>query len=171
MNTYNIVTNFKLIQEIKSKSKYFRVNLGYSSTLDSSSGNRKLNQNDEFAAFYNLLYKTMIHAQGSIGNIRFYNDYYIREDVIAFYFGQEEFIFDYDKVMVKEKGVDFFLGHLIKTIETEYEDRINKKNQEKEKVNTVASDPKKLIQNPGSVSYEDLLAYIEQQRLERLKVK
>ena len=53
----------------------------------------------------------------------------------------------------------------------EYEDRINKKNREKEKVNTVASDPKKLIQNPGSVSYEDLLAYIEQQRLERLKVK
>ncbi len=169
MNSYNIVTNFKINQIIRSSSKYYKVNLGLSSTTESNSADRVYNKKDEFAYFYNTNYKTTILGQGSIGNIKFYTDHYIKEDKIAFYFKNEEFIFDFNFVMVKEKGIDFYLGHLIKTIETEYADRLKKKEEEKEIKKTIVADPEKVFKNPGAVSYEDLKAYMEKQRLERLK--
>lgn len=169
MNSYNIVTNYKINQIIKSSSKYYKVSLGLSSTMQSTSGDRVLNQKDDFAYFYNTTYKTTIMRQGSIGNISFYTDHYIMEDKVAFYYKQEEFIFDFDQAMVKEKGIDFYLGHLIKTIEVEYADRIKKKEEEKESKKVINADPNKVFKNPGSVSYEDLKAYLEKQRLERLK--
>ena len=62
------------------------------------------------------------------------------------------------------------MGHLIKRIETEYADKIDNKIEDiniKKKV----GDPNKLLMSPGSATYEDLMAYMEQQRVERLKVK
>ncbi len=171
MNTYNIVTNYNIIQMIKSKSKYFKINLGLASTMDSNQLNRTYNQKDEFAYFYNTRYKANILGQGSIGNIKFYTDHYIREDKIAFYFKQEEFIFDLNRTLIKEKGVDFYLGHLIKTIETEYADRLKKKEEEKEIKKDNTGDADKILKNPGAVSYEDLKAFLEKQRLDRLKIK
>jgi len=171
MNTYNIVTNYKIIQIFKSGSKYYRVNLGYSATLEANNSERVLSQKDEFAYFYNTMYRTTISGQGNIGNIKFYSDHYILEDKLAFYFDREEFIFDFDFKLVKEKGVDFYLGHLIKTIETEYQDRLRKKEEEVEIKKSVKANPENVIKNPGAATYEDLLAYMEQQRYERLKVK
>jgi len=170
MNTYNIVTNYNIILMIKTGSKYFKVNLGLSSTMDTNQANRVYNKNDEFAYFYNTMYRANILGQGSIGNIKFYTDHYIKEDKIAFYFKQEEFIFDLDRAMVKEKGIDFYLGHLIKTIETEYADRLKKREEEKEIKKNTTADPDKVLKNPGAVSYEDLKAFMEKQRLERLKI-
>jgi hypothetical protein len=171
MNTYNIVTNYKIIQIIKSGSKYYRVNLGYSATLESNNSERVLSQKDEFAYFYNTMYRTTISGQGNIGNIKFYSDHYILEDKIAFYYSKEEFIFDFDSKLVKEKGVDFYLGHLIKEIETEYQERLKKKEEEIEIKKNIVGNPNNIIKNPGAATYEDLLAYMEKQRLERLKVK
>ena len=170
MNTYNIVTNFKIIQMIKSGSKYFKINLGLSSTSESNNSDRLYNKNDEFAYYYNTMYKANVLGQGSIGNIKFYTDHYIKEDKVAFYFKKEEFIFDFDAKLVKEKGIDFYLGHLIKTIETEYSDRLKKREEEKDEKNKVVANPDKIFKNPGSVTYADLKAYMEKQRLERLKV-
>lgn len=170
MNSYNIVTNYKINQMIKSYSKYYKVSLGFSSTIESNSADRVYNQKDDFAYFYNTLYKATILAQGSIGNIRFYTDHYIFEDKIAFYYKKEEFIFDFDQNLVKEKGIDFYLGHLIKTIETEYADRLKKEQEEKEARKEVKADPDKIFKNPGNVTYEDLKAYMEKQRTERLKL-
>jgi hypothetical protein len=170
MNSYNIVTNYKIIQTIKSGSKYFRLNLGLSSTINSNSGDRTYNQKDDFAYFYNTMYKATILGQGSIGNIKIYTDHYIKEDKIAFYFNKEEFIFDFDSNIVKEKGIDFYLGHLIKTIEIEYEDRLKKKEDEVESKKNIKANADKVFKNPGAVSYEDLKAYLEKQRQERLKI-
>jgi hypothetical protein len=170
MNSYNIVTNYKINQLIKSSSKYYKVSLGFATTSETNSQDRVYNQKDEFAYFYNTLYKASILAQGSIGNIKFYTDHYIKEEKIAFYWKKEEFIFDFDSTLVKEKGVDFYLGHLIKKIETEYADRLKKEQESKENKQKTNADPDKLIKNPGLVTYEDMKAYMEKQRLERMKV-
>jgi hypothetical protein len=127
MRKYNIVTNSKINNVFKSKSRYYRVNLGLVATIESKSGDRVMNSNDEFAYYYNTMYRTTVLAQATVGDIRIYIDHYIIDDKIAFYFDKEEFIFDFDEKMVKEKGADFYLGHLIKTIETEYQERLIKK--------------------------------------------
>ena len=116
--TYNIVTNYKICQVFKNKSKYFKVNLGYATTSENNSGDRVLSQKDDFAYFYNTTYKgASVLGQGNIGNIKIYVDHYIKEDLIAMYWDKEEFIFEFDKKIVDEKGVDFYLGYLIKNIE------------------------------------------------------
>ena len=115
------------------------------------------------------MYRTTIYGQGNIGNIFIYIDLYIKEDKIAFYFDKEEFIFDFDEKMVNEKGVDFYLGHLIKTIETEHQERLIKKQETIEEQKKEVGDANKIFDNPGNVKYADLKAYMEKIRLERLK--
>jgi len=165
---YNIVTNLKIIGEVK-KSRYFRVNLGIANTTEKN-GVKVLNDKDNFAYFYNSSYKTTIFGQGNIGDIKFYVDHYIKEDVMAFYYNNEEFIFDYDKNMVREKGMDFFLGHIIKIIETQYEERLKeaelKKSEPKPEGNSDV-----VMMNPGSVTYADLKAYMDKQNSLRYSVQ
>jgi len=165
---YNIVTNYKIVQSLK-KSRYFRVNLGLSSTQETNSGDRLYSQKDDFAYFYNTNYKTTIYGQGNIGNIFIYTDHYIKEDKIAFYYDKEEFIFDFDEKIINEKGVDFYLGHLIKTIETEHQERLIKKQETIEEQKKEVGDANKIFENPGAVKYADLKAYMEKIRLDRLK--
>lgn len=168
MRTFNIVTNYKIYQIFKQKSKYFRTNLGLVSTIEARGGaERVFNPKDDFAYFYNTTYRTTILGQGNIGDIFIYVDHYIKEDKIAFYYDKEEFIFDFNEAMVVEKGVDFYLGHLIKTIETEHQERILAKERESEKKNEVG-DPDKILVNPGNVKYADLKAYMEKLRVDRL---
>jgi hypothetical protein len=164
---YNIVLKPGLINELK-KSKYFKQRLGLVSTVDKN-GSRIYNEKDKFSHFYNTLYKTTIYMQGSIGNITFYIDYYIREDLIAMYYNTEEFIFKFDFDVVKEKGIDFYLGHLLKKIDIEYEERLRKAEEKKIEVKKEGS-ADKIISNPGSVNYEDLKAYLEQKNKNRYTI-
>jgi hypothetical protein len=162
----NIVTNFQLINQIKT-SRYFRVSLGLVATVEKS-GARKYNDKDHFSHFYNNVYNTIIYAQGNAGNIRFYTDHYIKDPILAVYYGDnfEEFLFDFDFKMVKEKGMDFYLGHILKEMEIRYEEK--KKNDELKKLEEKPAGNADLItQNPGSVSYADVEAYIEKKRKER----
>ena len=166
--SYNIVSNQKIISEFK-KSRYFKMHLGIANYTEKNNGGKVLNDKDKFAHFYNSGYKTTIFAQGSVGDIRFYIDHYIREDVMAFYFNDEEFIFPFDKAMCVEKGIDFLLGHFIKKIEIEYADRIKEAEVKK-------AEPKKpgngelVKMNPGAVKYEDLQAYMAKQNKDRYSV-
>ncbi len=145
------------------------VNLGVVSTVESRNGDRVLNTLDNFAYFYNNMYKTTIYGQGNIGDIFIYIDSYIMEDKIAFYYDDEEFIFNFDEKMVNEKGVDFYIGHLIKTIETEYKERVKKEEDKIETQKKEIGDPNMVINNPGNVKYADLKAYLDKIRTERLK--
>jgi hypothetical protein len=127
--TYNIVTNFEINQFLKQYSKYYKVDLGQSITMESRSGDRVLNKNDQFAFVYNTYYKAHIVRQGKIGDIIFYTDYRIKEDVVALYIDNEEFMHSFDSAMVREKGVDAYLGHILKISNDEYAKILESKNQ------------------------------------------
>lgn len=162
----NIVTNFSLISKIKT-SRYFRTNLGLVATVEKG-GNRKYNEKDGFSSYYNTGYNTIIYAQGNVGDIKFYTDHYIKEDVMAVYIGEnfEEFIFEWDESMFKEKGMDFYIGHLLKESESRYDEK--KKNDELKKLEPrPKGNAEAIMSNPGAVTYEDLQAYIEKKRQER----
>lgn len=162
----NIVTNFQIINKIKT-SRYFRTNLGLVATVDKN-GSRKYNEKDSFSMFYNSLYNTIIYAQGNIGNIKFYTDHFIKDEVMGVYYGEnfEEFIFEWDHDIFKEKGMDFYLGHIIKETETEYEKKLE--NDELKKIEEKPlGNADNVLANPGAVSYADIQAYLEKKRNER----
>lgn len=174
---YNVVTNLKLNQLIKTGSKYYKVELGLSITKIDQAGERQINRDDQFAFVYGQYFKSQVMSQGSIGSIKFYTDHSIKDDILLFYYEREEFIFDWDEVKVKEKGVDTFLGSCIKKIETEYKDRLEMARIEAEaqkqniKPETKKKgDADKISTNPGAVSYEDLKAYLDKQNQERMKI-
>jgi hypothetical protein len=161
---YNVVTNSRIISEMK-KCRYFKNNLGFVSTIDKN-GNRILNEKDKFAFFYNSQYNTTIFAQGNIGDIKFYIDYYIKEDLLAFYYNTEEFIFNFDLNIIKEKGIEFYLGSIIKKLETDFEDRI--KEAETKKIDTEKkANPDAVLKNPGAVNYDDIQEYLKQKNKSR----
>jgi hypothetical protein len=161
---YNIVTKSSIINDIK-KSRYFRQSLGLVTTVEHN-GQRKYNEKDKFSFFYNTTYKTNINMQGNLGDIVVYLDYYIHEEVLALYYNQEEFIFQYDKRMVKEKGIDFYLGHILKTVETQYEERIKESEEKKIEVKKEGN-AETLKVNPGMVTYEDLKVYLAEKNKNR----
>ena len=164
---FNIVTNYKINQILRAKSKYYKVNLGQAITLENRSGDRVMNANDKFAFTYNTFYKATILRQGSIGDITFYTDHGIFEDVVALYIDREEFIHQFDERMITEKGVDAFLGHILKISKEEFE-KINNQETEETEIDKKGN-ADKLIENPGSVTFADLKAYMEKKQMERLK--
>ena len=158
---YNMVTSLKIINKIKSY-KNFVVSLGYKNYTGPDE-QKTLNDKDRFAFFYNSKYKTTIFGQGYIGDINFYVDHYITDDQIAIYFNKEEYPFNWDWKTVNEKGVEWYLGHLLKNIH----DEINKKEEiEEQKLegDVKKGDPYKVINNPGAVTFEDIKAYQEAKR-------
>ena len=156
-----MVTSLKIINKIKSY-KNFVVSLGYKNYTGPDE-QKTLNDKDRFAFFYNSKYKTTIFGQGYIGDINFYVDHYITDDQIAIYFNKEEYPFNWDWKTVNEKGVEWYLGHLLKNIH----DEINKKEEmEEQKLegDIKKGDPYKVINNPGAVTFEDIKAYQEAKR-------
>jgi hypothetical protein len=165
---YNIVTNSFVIQEVK-KCRYFKINLGLAATMDKN-GQRLFNDADKFAYYYNSQYRTTIYAQGNVGDIKFYTDVFIQEPLIAIYVGaeNEEFIINVDFELIKEKGIDFYLGHILKTVEDKHEERI-KLNEQKKAEPKPSGNADLVKANPGAVRYEDLKAFLEQQNAQRYK--
>jgi hypothetical protein len=159
---YQIVTNHYVMSYIK-QSEFFVTNLGVSATMDKN-GDRLLNENDKFAGSYTLQYKTTIYAQGTVGDIFFYVDYSILDNNIAAYHRLEEFIFDFDEVWVREKGVSSYLGFLLKSIDTDYAKRKGL-NQIDNKEVYKQGQAEKIMMNPGAVTYDDIKAYIQQKRI------
>jgi len=162
---YNVVTKPSLIQELK-KSKYYKQSLGLIPTVEKN-GARVYNDKDEFNYFYSTRYNTTIYRQGNIGDINFYIDYYIHEDLMAFYLNTEEFIFNFDWKVVKSKGIDFFIGSVIKKIEVDESEKAKEAQDKKIEVKHEAY-AEKVIVNPGAVTYEDLKAYMAQKNQSRL---
>ena len=164
----HIVTNYQVIGKIKT-SRYFRTNLGIVATVEKN-GSRAYNEKDAFSRFYNTNYNTIIYAQGNIGNIKVYTDHFIKDPVMAIYYGDnfEEFILEWDEAKFKEKGMDSYLGYILKETESKYEEKV--KNDELKKVEgKQPGNAEAVIQNPGAVSYADVQAYLEKKRQERYK--
>lgn len=164
---YNVVTGLNTISEIK-KCKYFKTKLGLATTKIERSGERVPNTDDEFSFFYNEKYRTPIYMQGTIGDINFYTDHYINDGTIYIFHVKEEFIFQFDRIMVREKGIEFYLGHLLKEIETQNQERIQKSKDDKIKTKRDAN-PDMLLKSPGAVTYDDIKAYMEKRSKERFQ--
>jgi hypothetical protein len=164
--TYNIVTNYQINTIIKQNSKYYKISLGQSITMEDRSGERILNKNDQFAFVYNHHYKASILKQGSIGDIDFYTDHLITDSVFRFYVNNEEFIYEFDYSSIKDSGIDFYLGKILKSSKEAYsqiqKDKLDLQNIKK-------GNAEKVFKNPGAVRYEDLKAYIEEKNTTRLK--
>jgi hypothetical protein len=159
----NIVTNFKIISLMK-RSNFYRVNLGLVATVEKN-GSRSYNDKDKFSWFYNNRYNTTIYGQGNVGDIKFYTDHYINEDVLAVYYGDnlEEFIIDLDEDHINQKGVDSYLGSILKDVHQRYEEL--KKNNELKKLEEInKGDATKILNNPGQVSFDDIKSYYEEMR-------
>ncbi len=163
---YNIVTNHAINQFFRTQSKYYKVNLGQSLTIEARSGDRVGNMNDKFSYVYNTHYKAQIFKQGSIGDITFYTDHEIREEVVALYIENEEFVHPVDFLLIREKGIDAFLGSILKKSQEEYD---NIKKSEEEIVEGKVGNADQVTFNPGAVTYADLKAYMEKKNSERLQ--
>lgn len=163
MDSVNIVSGFSVMTKF-STCKYFSKNLGFVSTLDEN-GKRVFNKKDIFSFTYNRAYKSTLHAQGNIGNIKFYTDHYIEQNKFGVYYGDdfEEFIFEFDENEFKNKGPEKYLGGIIKKVEKDFnkmkeEGKIEKPEVEKQGV------PDNIVKNPGAVTYEDLKEYIKNKK-------
>jgi hypothetical protein len=165
----NIVSAYQNLQTFK-KSRYFRLNLGLVSTVEKN-GDRTYNEKDKFSFFYFSQYNATIYGQGNVGDIKFYTDHFIKDNTIAVYYGDnfDEFIFTLDPNYIKEKGVDSYLGYILKSVEEQYEERKKKDELKKIEQKRQVGNAEKIFKNPGQVNYEDLKAYLEKQRQERFK--
>jgi hypothetical protein len=161
----NIVSSFQTLHAFK-KSQYFRVNLGLVPTVEKN-GNRTYNKDDKFSFFYNNRYKTTIYGQGNIGDVRFYVDHYIKDDTFAVYTDDfQEFLFNLDIKLISQKGLDFYIGHILKSTEEQY-DELVKNNELKKLEEKPLGVAEKVFSNPGNVNYEDLKAYLDEKRKNR----
>ncbi len=160
---YNFVAKKKIIDTFKT-SKHFKVNLGHSMSVDDA-GQRKfqINDKDKFSKFYFDKYRILIYSEGNIGQLNFFSDYYIDEDIVIVFFDEKDFVFVHEPHTMQDKGVDSYLGSLIKEIETKYEKEIagSIDNNEGSDSEEPGGDPSKLSSNPGSVTWEDIQAHVK----------
>lgn len=164
----HIVAGLHTVNKFK-KSRYFRNNLGLVATVEKN-GRRSYNEKDKFSNFYNNRYRTIIYGQGNIGDIKFYTDHYIKDSTFAVYYGDnfEEFLFEFNDNIVNDKGIDFYMGSILKQVEEKYEDKV--KNDELRKIeDTNKGNPEMIFKNPGSVTYADLKAYLKNKQKQRYK--
>jgi hypothetical protein len=165
---YYIVSNNKIITEL-ARSSVFKIDLGFSATLPTPNGTRKINSNDEFAASYNSFYKTSISKKGKIGDIHFYIDNFINESVLACYKNYEEFIYEYFPNYIKDFGIDAYIGYLLKKVDQDYAIRCKKEMPIEEEIVKPKGNADILMKNPGAVTYADLAKYLEEKRKKNME--
>jgi hypothetical protein len=164
----NIVASYQTITEFK-RSRYFKINLGLVATVEKN-GKRTFNPDDKFSYYYYSQYKATIYGQGNVGDIKFYADHFIKDNTFAVYYGDtfEEFLFNFDRVMVSKNNIDFYLGHILKSVEEQYEERVKNKELKKLEVQPEGN-AENILKNPGNVNYADLKAYLKTKQNSRYK--
>jgi hypothetical protein len=161
----SIVSSFQVLQNFK-KSRYFRISLGLVATVEKN-GSRTYNKSDKFSNFYNNQYRTTIYGQGNIGDIRFYVDHYITDSSFVVYTDDfQEFIFNFDPLLFRDRGIDFYMGHILKNVEEDYDARVLANELKKIEEKPVGFS-EKILNNPGNVNYEDLKAYLAEKNKNR----
>jgi len=109
----------------------------------------------------------MALKHGFIGDVNFYNDSLIKENVLQLYIENEEFFIPWDNKTIMEMGFDAWLGKILKENTEKFEEMRN--NQNEEVIEEKKGDSQKVLISPGSVTYDDMKAYLESQMKERLK--
>ena len=155
---YNVVTNANVLGKIK-LSKYFKIDLGSRSTIDTNDG-RKFNiEKEGFVQDYYIKYKALIQKSGSIGSIEFYTDHTIKEDLIIFFRDDKSWLFNHDESLLESKGIDSYMGMFIKGIEEPSSKLVSgTTNTQTETYDNP------VISSPYNATYDDLQNYIREKK-------
>jgi len=160
---YNFVSKKRIIDSFKSSS-HFKTYLGYAMSVDDAGERKfKINDKDKFVQFYHNKYKIALLTEGNIGTLNFFSDYYIEDDIVVVFFNDKDFVFKFEESELIGRGVDKYLGAIIKEIETKHEEELANAGGAKANKSITGTRPKgnpdKLINNPGSVTWEDIESY------------
>ena len=163
---YKIVSGRSVISQLK-MSKYFKVDLG-KSFMGNSKGELKadLSRQEEFDKFYHNKYNTKIFKTGSIGKIEMYIDNNLYDDIVLFY-EDHDFSFKHNTKIMREGGIEKYIGSMIKEIETNY---LLKIQADKKAEEELTADQKihiaqnKIKTNPGAVTYDDIKEILKRKK-------
>jgi hypothetical protein len=164
---FNFVASQRTISKIKQGSKYFTPYLGMAFTTEDKDGRKfRINDKEKFAKDYFEKSGRMAYSQGKIGSINFFVDHYITDSLVLCYYNDEEVAFEYLDHTAKEKGVDAYLGSMIKKVESIYAEEVTskKENMTERDINQMPGDASKLYTNPGQVTYDDIKKYMQQKK-------
>jgi hypothetical protein len=102
----------------------------------------------------------------------FYVDHYIMEDVVAIYKDENEFLFNIDLDMIRTKGINSYIGWLIREVDYKVEEMKSSEEgtteEKSDEVSKKVGDPNKIFNNPGQVTWEDLQAYLRNKNNNRI---
>jgi len=164
---YNFVAKKSIIDLFKS-SNHFKTYLGHAMSVDDAGERKfKINDKDKFVQFYHEKYKIALLTEGNIGTLNFFSDYYIEDDIVVVFFDDKDFVFKFEENEFLNRGADKYLGAIIKEIETKHEEEIANAGSKIDEIITgigEKGDPDKLINNPGSVTWEDIEEYYKKKK-------
>lgn len=167
---YFVVSSYKTINYIKSSSRYYKTNLGFSVSIDMGD-DKVVSDKDRFAFAWQGSKGNPIFSSGEIGNVHFYVDHSQKEPHLICVHNFEEFIFELDTIYIKEKGMDSFIGKMIKQVDEKFKTPENE-NSSSTLPNTPEVLPQgnseKLFKNPGQVRYEDVQEYLRSKNLRKI---
>ncbi len=161
---FNFVASQRTISKIKQGSKYFTSYLGMAFTTEDKDGRKfRINDKEKFAKDYFDRTGRMSYSQGKIGSINFFVDHYITDNLVLCYYNNEEVAFEFLDQVAKEKGIDAYLGSMIKKVESIYAEEITdkKENITERDIDKMPGDASKLYTNPGQCNYDDIKKYLQ----------
>jgi len=166
-NKYKFISSKSIISKFKS-SRLFKTDLGKCFINDGKNGLKMdLSRQEEFVKVYFQQNESrMIFKEGNIGSIEFYSDPKIHNNVII-YLGQEYFVFQHDPNALSVKGIEKYLGSIIKEIETKnllgnITNTETKRELTQEELYIQAQN--KIKTNPGMVTYDDVKHLLKNKR-------
>jgi len=162
----NIVTNTLLLEKVKTI-PYFQIDLGSSFRRKGKRGSPdKVEFGAPFVANYYKRSGRLLMKSGKIGSINVYTDYGINQKSIHIYNDGTLFDFDFNHNDYAVSGsMQKYIGALLKKIERDHKVALPSVGDIKESENSPKTvkkhvDPTKVMENPGSVSWDDLQEYL-----------
>jgi hypothetical protein len=136
------------------KIQYFKLDLGKKHIYTERGKEPEVKFEEEFILEYTRKYRRLPHMNGHIGTIKIYIDYGMpmQEILISLEGRQQTFLYD-SNLLLQSGSIDKYLGTLLKQLENI--ELITKK----ENIVVKSESYENLYKNPGSVSWEDIVAY------------
>lgn len=136
------------------KIQYFKLDLGKKHIYAEKGKEPEVKFEEEFIQEYSRIYRRLPHIHGHIGTIKIYIDYGLHNHdlMVSLESKEQRFIYD-SNLLLKYCSIDKYLGELL--LEVEGKELITKKTE----LDKISTDYENLYTNPGSVSWENIVAY------------
>jgi len=167
---YKFISSKSIISQLK-HSKHFKTDLGRAFINSGANNELKadLSRQEEFVKFYYKKYNEYLHKEGNIGQIEFYSDMKIKKDIVIYY-DKYDFVFLHSPTIMRDKGIEKYLGFMIKEIETKHLPKIINKQTLDDQEAVLSEEDKMLLaeqkikNNPGMVTYDDIKYLIKNRK-------